>query len=152
MPIYWAKPSIPHSTMKEHPDIVKFCHFSAYVRTRSAGILRGLTPWHTDFGTKSSVLHLVRGVQAPGTHVRSDYSQTRHIGGRPSSHKANLIPQSKRQDTTIIVIPCLCSFTALHTLAAELVGAKPLHLLTQTVLLLKHPTGVFVAVANANLR
>ena len=135
-PIYWAKPSIPHSTMKEHPDIVKFCHFSAYVRTRSAGILRGLTPWHTDFGTKSSVLHLVRGVQAPGTHVRSDYSQTRHIGGRPSSHKANLIPQSKRQDTTIIVIPCLCSFTALRTLAAELVGAKPLHLLTQTVLLL----------------
>ena len=111
IPIYWAKPSIPHSTMKEHPDIVKFCHFSAYVRTRSAGILRGLTPWHTDFGTKSSVLHLVRGVQAPGTHVRSDYSQTRHIGGRPSSHKANLIPQSKRQDTTIIVIPCLCSFT-----------------------------------------
>ena len=58
--------------MKEHPDIVKFCHFSAYVRTRSAGILRGLAPWHTDFGTKSSVLHLVRGVQAPGTHVHSD--------------------------------------------------------------------------------
>ena len=118
-PIYWAKPSIPHSTMKEHPDIVKFCHFSAYVRTRSAGILRGLTPWHTDFGTKSSVLHLVRGVQAPGTHVRSDYSQTRHIGGRPSSHKANLIPQSKRQDTTIIVIPCLCSFTVPSSPFAE---------------------------------
>ena len=96
--------------MKEHPDIVKFFHFSAYVRTRSAGILRGLAPWHTDFGTKSSVLHLVRGVQAPGTHVRSDYPQTRHIGGRPSSHKANLIPQSKRQDTTAMVIPCLCSF------------------------------------------
>ena len=105
--------------MKEHPDIVKFCHFSAYVRTRSAGILRGLTPWHTDFGTKSSVLHLVRGVQAPGTHVRSDYSQTRHIGGRPSSHKANLIPQSKRQDTTVIVIPCLCSFNALCSPSAE---------------------------------
>ena len=118
-PIYWAKPSIPHSTMKEHPDIVKFCHFSAYVRTRSAGILRGLTPWHTDFGTKSSVLHLVRGVQAPGTHVRSDYSQTRHIGGRPSSHKANLIPQSKRQDTTVIVIPCLCSFTVPSSPSAE---------------------------------
>ena len=119
IPIYWAKPSIPHSTMKEHPDIVKFCHFSAYVRTRSAGILRGLTPWHTDFGTKSSVLHLVRGVQAPGTHVRSDYSQTRHMGGRPSSHKANLIPQSKRQDTTIIVIPCLCSFTVPSSPSAE---------------------------------
>ena len=110
IPIYWAKPSIPHSTMKEHPDIVKFCHFSAYVRTRSAGILRGLAPWHTDFGTKSSVLHLVRGVQAPGTHVRSDYPQTRHIGGRSSSHKATLIPQNKRQDTTAMVIPCLCSF------------------------------------------
>ena len=106
--------------MKEHPDIVKFCHFSAYVRTRSAGILRGLAPWHTDFGTKSSVLHLVRGVQAPGTHVRSDYSQTCHIGGRPSSHKANLIPQSKRQDTTVIVIPCLCSFNALCSPSAEL--------------------------------
>ena len=46
-----------------------------------------------------------------------------------------------------------CHFPAyVRTLAAELVGAKPLHLLTQTVLLLKHPTGVFVAVANANLR
>ena len=27
--------------------------------------------------------------------------------------------QSKRQDTTATVIPCLCSFTALRTLAAE---------------------------------
>ena len=105
--------------MKEHPDIVKFFHFSAYVRTRSAGILRGLPPYHTDFGTKSSVLHLVRGVQAPGMHVCSDYPQTRHIGGRPSSHKANLIPQSKRQDTTVIVIPCLCSFNALCSPSAE---------------------------------
>ena len=51
-----------------------------------------------------------------------------------------------------MVIPCLCSFTALSTLAVELVGARPLHLLPQTVLLLKHPTGVFVAIANANLR
>ena len=60
----------------------------------------------------------------------------------------------KRQDTTATVIPCLylLLFTVLRTLAAELVGARPLHLLTQTVLLLKHPTGVFVAVANANLR
>ena len=51
-----------------------------------------------------------------------------------------------------MVIPCLFSFTALRSPSAELVGAKPLHLLTQTVLLLKHPTGVFVAIANANLR
>ena len=28
--------------MKEHPDIVKFCRFPAYVRTHSTGILRGL--------------------------------------------------------------------------------------------------------------
>ena len=126
---------------------MKFCHFPAYVRTRAAGIPKGrgspvatskclhfgaldradrreTAPWHTDFGTKSSVLHLVRGVQAPGTHVRSDYPQTRHIGGRPSSHKANLIPQSKRQDTIATMIPCLCSFTALRTLAAELPSNK----------------------------
>ena len=133
--------------MKEHPDIVKFCHFSAYVRTRSAGILRGLAPWHTDFGTKSSVLHLVRGVQAPGTHVRSDYPQTRHIGGRPSSHKANLIPQSKRQDTTIIVIPCLYSFlfTVPSSASAETCrGEAPPSCLRKTALLLKSPTGAFI--------
>ena len=53
------------------------------------------------------------------TDIRSDYPQTRHIGGRPSSHKANLIPQSKRQDTTIIVIPCLCSFTVPSSPSAE---------------------------------
>ena len=108
-PIYWAKPSIPHSTMKEHPDIVKFCHFSAYVRTRSAGILRGLTPWHTDFGTKSSVLHLVRGVQALSTHVRSDCPQ------------CELDSAKQRQDTIATMIPCLYSFllTALRTLSAK---------------------------------
>ena len=71
---------------------------------------REIPEGHTDFGTKSSVLHLVRGVQAPGTHVRSDYPQTRHIGGRSSSHKATLIPQNKRQDTITTMIPCLCSF------------------------------------------
>ena len=35
-----------------------------------------------------------------------------------------------------MVIPCLCLFVALSSLFSELVGAKPLHLLTQTVLLL----------------
>ena len=53
---------------------------AAYVRTRSAGILMGLAPWHTDFGTKSSVLHLVRGVQAPGTHVRRKMAKFHYIG------------------------------------------------------------------------
>ena len=110
--------------MKEHPDIVKFCRFPAYVRTHSTGILRGL-PLSTRTLEQSLVcytlseLHIIRGVQAPGTHVRSDYPQTRHIGGRPSSHKANLIPQSKRQDTIVMMIPCPCSFTALRTLAAK---------------------------------
>ena len=35
-----------------------------------------------------------------------------------------------------MMIPCLCLFVALSSLFSELVGAKPLHLLTQTVLLL----------------
>ena len=119
--ICWTKPSISHLPRKEYPDIVKFCHFSAYVRTRAAGIPKGRSPsWHTDFGRKSSVLHLARGVQAPGTHVRSDCPPVSHIGWQPSSHKANLIPQSKRQDTTVIVIPCLCSFTVPSSPSAEL--------------------------------
>ena len=120
IPIYWVKPSIPHSSMKEHPDIVKFCHFSAYVRTRSAWILMGLAPWHTDFGTKSSVLHLARGVHALPVRTYAAIAPNAPYRGRPSSHKANLILQSKRQDTIATMIPCLCSFTALRTLAAEL--------------------------------
>ena len=88
------------------------------------------------------MLHLAGDVQALSTHVRSDCPQ------------CELDSAKQRQDTIATMIPCLYSFllTALRTLVAELVGAKPLHLLTQTVLLLKHPTGVFVAVANANLR
>ena len=65
------------------------------------------------------MLHIIRGVQAPGTHVRSDYPQTRHIGGRSSSHKATLIPQNKRQDTITTMIPCLCSFTVPSSPSAE---------------------------------
>ena len=44
-----------------------------------------------------------------------------------------------------MVIPCLCLFIALSSLFSELVGAKPLHLLTQTALPLKSPTGAFIA-------
>ena len=97
IPIYWAKPSIPHSTMKEHPDIVKFCHFSAYVRTRSAGILRGLTPWHTDFGRKSSVLHLAGDVQALSTHVRSDCPQCELDSAKPPINKKRTRTLSHRE-------------------------------------------------------
>ena len=42
------------------------------------------------------------------------------ILGAIAAHKANLIPQSKRQDTTIIVIPCLCSFTVPSNAFSEL--------------------------------
>ena len=44
-----------------------------------------------------------------------------------------------------MVIPCLCLFIALSSLFSELVGAKPLHLLTQTALPLESPTGAFIA-------
>ena len=55
------------------------------------------------------MLHLARGVHA--LPVRSDCPPTRpYKGGRPSSHKANLIAQNKRQDTIVMMIPCLCSF------------------------------------------
>ena len=43
------------------------------------------------------MLRLARGVQAPGTNVRSDCPQCAIL--------------HKRQDTTATVIPCLCSFT-----------------------------------------
>ena len=74
--------------------------------------------------------------------------------GEKVKKKISEMVSHKRQDTTATVILCLylLLFTVLRTLAVELVGARPLHLLTQTVLLLKHPTGVFVAIANANLR
>ena len=42
------------------------------MRTRTTGIPKSYAPWHTDFGTKSSVLHLARGVQAlPPPPVRT---------------------------------------------------------------------------------
>ena len=58
--------------MKEHPEIVKFFRFPAYVRTQ----------------------RLARNAQYRGM-------------------------QSKRQDTIAMMIPCLCSFTVLRTLAAD---------------------------------
>ena len=35
IPIYWAKPSIPYSPMKEYPYIGEFGRFTAYIRTRT---------------------------------------------------------------------------------------------------------------------
>ena len=81
-PISWwlVKLSISYWFPEEHPYIGDFSRFTAYVRTRD---------WYA------------RTQRLPPVS---------HIGGRPSSHKANLIPQNKRQDTTVMVIPCLCSF------------------------------------------
>ena len=81
-PISWwlVKLSISYWFPEEHPYIGDFSRFTAYVRTRD---------WYA------------RTQRLPPVS---------HIGGRPSSHKANLIPQNKRQDTTAMVIPCLCSF------------------------------------------
>ena len=62
----------------------------------------------------------------PEVYTLSRYARTQrlppvsHIEGRPSSHKANLIPQNKRQDTITTMIPCLCSFTVPSSPSAEL--------------------------------
>ena len=119
IPIYWAKPSIPHSTMKEHPDIVKFCRFPAYVRTHSTGILRGL-PLSTRTLEQSLVCYALPEVYRLPVRTYAAIAINAPYRWRSSSHKANLIPQSKRQDTTVIVIPCLCSFNALCSPSAEL--------------------------------
>ena len=62
----------------------------------------------------------------PEVYTLSRYARTQrlppvsHIGERPSSHKANLILQNKRQDTIAMMIPCLCSFTVPSSPSAEL--------------------------------
>ena len=109
IPIYWAKPSIPHSTMKEHPDIVKFCRFPAYVRTHSTGILRGL-PLSTRTLEQSLVCYALPEVYRLPVRTYAAIAINAPYRWRSSSHKATLIPQNKRQDTTAMVIPCLCSF------------------------------------------
>ena len=98
--------------MKEHPrysEILPFSCVRAYTLRRDS---KGAMPLGTQTLEQSLVCYTL-----PEVYTLSRYARTqrlppmRHIGCRPSSHKANLIPQSKRQDTTIIVIPCLCSFT-----------------------------------------
>ena len=119
IPIYWAKPSIPHSTMKEHPDIVKFCRFPAYVRTHSTGILRGL-PLSTRTLEQSLVCYALPEVYRLPVRTYAAIAINAPYRWRSSSQAANLM-QSKRQGTTFMVIPCLYSFllTVLRTLAAE---------------------------------
>ena len=108
--------------MKEHPrysEILPFSCVRAYTLHRNS---KGAMP----LGTQTLEQSLVCYYTLPEVYTLSRYARTqrlppmRHIGWRPSSHKANLIPQSKRQDTTVIVIPCLCSFNALCSPSAEL--------------------------------
>ena len=98
--------------MKEHPrysEILPFSCVRAYTLRRDS---KGAMPLGTQTLEQSLVCYTL-----PEVYTLSRYARTqrlppmRHIGWRSSSHKANLIPQSKRQDTTVIVIPCLCSFT-----------------------------------------
>ena len=106
--------------MKEHPrysEILPFSCVRAYTLRRDS---KGAMPLGTQTLEQSLVCYTL-----PEVYTLSRYARTqrlppmRHIGWRPSSHKANLIPQSKRQDTTIIVIPCLCSFTVPSSPSAE---------------------------------
>ena len=86
--ICWTKPSIPHFPVKEHLDRVNLCIFLRMCVHTPQEFQRGLTPWHTDFGTKPSVLHLSRGGKVlPGTRVRSDCPQTRQIAQKAGHHR-----------------------------------------------------------------
>ena len=99
--------------MKEHPrysEILPFSCVRAYTLRRDS---KGAMPLGTQTLEQSLVCYTL-----PEVYTLSRYARTQRLppnapyrGGRPSSHKANLIPQNKRQDTTVIVIPCLCSFT-----------------------------------------
>ena len=97
--------------MKEHPrysEILPFSCVRAYTLRRDS---KGAMPLGTQTLEQSLVCYTL-----PEVYTLSRYARTQrlppvsHIGGRPSSHKANLIPQNKRQDTIAMMIPCLCSF------------------------------------------
>ena len=95
--------------MKEHPDIVKFCRFPAYVRTHSTGILRGL-PLSTRTLEQSLVCYALPEVYGLPVCTYEAIAINAPYKWRSSSHKATLILQNKRQDTITTMIPCLCSF------------------------------------------
>ena len=106
--------------MKEHPrysEILPFSCVRAYTLRRDS---KGAMPLGTQTLEQSLVCYTL-----PEVYTLSRYARTqrlppmRHIGGRPSSHKATLIPQNKRQDTITTMIPCLCSFTVPSSPSAE---------------------------------
>ena len=107
--------------MKEHPrysEIFPFSCVRAYTLRRDS---KGAMPLGTQTLFQSLVCYTLPEVYTLSRYARMQrLPPVSHIGGRPSSHKANLIPQNKRQDTTVIVIPCLCSFTVPSSPSAEL--------------------------------
>ena len=124
--------------MKEHPrysEILPFSCVRAYTsrrdskrqwRPQNACILERLTeptgekqPLGTQTLAQSLVCYTLSEVYRLPVRTYAAIAPSEPYRGRPSSHKANLIPQSKRQDTTIIVIPCLCSFTVPSTPSEE---------------------------------
>ena len=119
IPIYWAKPSIPYSPMKEHPqysEILPFSCVRAYTLRRDS---KGAMPLGTRTLEQSLVCYTLPEVYRLPVRTYAAIALNAPYRWRSSSHKANLIPQSKRQDTTIIVIPCLCSFTVPSSPSAE---------------------------------
>ena len=107
--------------MKEHPrysEILPFSCVRAYTLRRDS---KGAMPLGTQTLEQSLVCYTLSEVYTLSRYARTQrLPPVSHIGGRPSSHKANLIPQNKRQDTIATMIPCLCSFTVPSSPSAEL--------------------------------
>ena len=66
------------------------------MRTRAAGILRGLTPWHTDFGTKSSMLHLAKGVHALSVRTYAAIAPSEPYRGATKFAQSELDPVKQK--------------------------------------------------------
>ena len=101
---------------------------------------------------KKCAFHRARRFRMPAAiglrHPASASCLGRHLrlAGRCPNNSSLLPPLAA------VVVVALCAFSAENHLifrvsgkSAELVGAKPLHLLTQTALPLKSPTGAFIA-------
>ena len=140
----WAEYTIlPNKRTSLYRRIWPFHCVRAYALRRDS---KGAMPLGTRTLAQSLVCYTLPEVYSPfGTHVRSDLPETHPIQPFPLGEPTTLcrpqgwkchsgllhfwrsafsLPheqgfQSKRQDATAMVIPCLCSFTVLRTLAAE---------------------------------
>ena len=124
--------------MKEHPrysEILPFSCVRAYTRRRNskrqwqpqnACILERLTeptgekqPLSTQTLAQSLVCYTLSEVYRLPVRTYAAIAPSEPYRWRPSSHKANLVPQNKRQDTIATMIPCLCLFTVPSSPSAE---------------------------------